>query len=143
MHAGADMTCSITKIRANALLRKVNDVVYFDTLFSLEEDFNKVGLSVQLSGGNRVILCKIVGGKASAATIMEDYIFIGPFAGAGAEQEISERLMSSISNFISHNAGTPAKIESTQRTWQQGVKTYGQAIRIAEDIQEIAQSINE
>jgi predicted histidine transporter YuiF (NhaC family) len=137
------MSTNITENNINVLLYKIKNLVYFDTLFALEEDFNKTGLSVQLSGGNRVILCKIIGGKAKASVAMEDYIFLGPFAYAEAKQEISGRLISSISDFVMNHAGSPDKIENLPRLWQQGVKTYGQVIRIIdEDIQEIAQSIN-
>jgi hypothetical protein len=137
------MSANIIENNINVLLYKIKNLVYFDTLFALEEDFNKTGLSVQLSGGNRVILCKIVEGKAKASVAMEDYIFLGPFAYAEAKQEISGRLISSISDFVMNHAGSPGKIENLPRLWQQGVKTYGQVVRIIdEDIQAIAQSIN-
>jgi hypothetical protein len=137
------MSINIVEDNVNVLLYKIKNLVYFDTLFALEEDFNRTGLSVQLSGGNRVILCRIVGGKAKATAAMEDYIFLGPFAYAEAKQEVSNRLISSISDFVMNHAGPPGKIENLPRLWQQGVKTYGQVVRIIdEDVQIIAQSIN-
>lgn len=124
------------------LLFKLKNLVYFDTLFSLEEDFNSVGLSVQMSGNNRVILCQITEGRASAHKVLEDYIFLGPFTMATNKAEISERLQSSIMDFVMNKSGNPAKIENAPRLWQQGVKTYGQVIRIMnEDVQLVSQDM--
>lgn len=126
----------------NSILYKVKNLVYFDTIFALEEDFNRIGLTIQISGNNRVILCQIKEGRPSAKMVMEDYMFLGPFSMATGKHEISERLVSSITDFIMNKAGEPAAVQNVPRKWQQGVKTYGHVIRIMnEDVNVIAQDV--
>jgi len=137
------MPDDIIESSTNALLYKIRNLVYLDTIFSLEEDFNRIGLTVQLSSGNRAILCKIVEGRAAASSVMDDYMFLGSFAGTEAKQEVPPKLIATLSDFVMNKAGASAKVTSAPRRWQHGIKTYGQIIRILdEDVQVIAQNIN-
>ncbi len=127
-------------LNLSKLLFKIKNCVKYEYLYFLEEDFNRVGLTLQNTISDNMVLCCIKEGKAKAESIMEDYIFVGTIK--ERKEEISPRMTESIVNFIMQNASDPAAIQVSERKWQNGVATYGQIVILGEDINKIAQNIN-
>jgi hypothetical protein len=102
----------------------------YQALYSMEPDFNEIGLTVQTTPNKRMILCKIQDNKPLAESIIDDYIYIGSLE--TATREISERAADKIGNFVKAAAGEAGKIENIARNWQDGLRMYGQAFSIKE-----------
>lgn len=110
------------------ITNKIRQCIDFQSIYALEEDFNKVGLTVQTTPSNRVVLCKIVEGKPSAKQVIDDYIFIGSLDNSLAE--LSDRTAAKIVDFINNNRSGPSKIMDVPRTWRNGLKMYEHNIAI-------------
>lgn len=110
------------------ITNKIRQCIDFQSIYALEEEFNKVGLTVQTTPSNRVVLCKIVEGKPFAKQVIDDYIFIGSLD--HSLMELSDRTASKIVDFINNSRGTPAKIIDVPRSWRNGLKMYEQNIAI-------------
>ena len=78
------------------------------SLESMEEDFNNVGLTLQQTVSDKVILCRIENGKPCADVIFEDYMIIG-YARECARR-ISKDTRDSLMIFVARNKGKPAKV---------------------------------
>lgn len=118
------------------ITNKVRQCIDFQSIYALEEDFNKVGLTVQTTSSNRVVLCKIVEGKPSAKQVIDDYIFIGSLDNSLIE--LSDRTAGKIVDFINNNRSGPSKIADVPRTWRNGLKMYEQSIAIVNEELEVA-----
>lgn len=121
------------------LLFKIKNCPNFSTLYAMEDRFNEVGLTLQLTTKDRIVLCKIVNNKPCYNEPIEDYIFLGRIS--DKEQELSDRMISCITNFVINAAGEPSEIVDEQRVWQDGVRLYGQILVVNEDIKAIAQEV--
>lgn len=124
------------------VLYKVNQCIDYHTLYALEPEFNKVGLTIQTSSKNRTVLCKLIDGKPITESIIDDYIFIGTLDGSSTE--LSERAIEKVSDFIRASAGPPSKVQNIARTWRDGLRMYAADIEIVnEDINKVAGEIIE
>ena len=92
-------------------------------LFSLEEDFNNVGLTVQPTNQGKMVLCRIEDEKPVTENVSDDYIFVGSIS--ERDIEISQRVLDCVTNFIIENSGSPATIENKSRDWQKMASLYG------------------
>ena len=122
----------------STILYKIKANPTYSTLHCLEELLNKVGLTLQTTTKNRMILCKIVDSKPCCDNVVDDFVFVGS---DNKEGEISERMLDCIENFIVNAATGPATILGTQRKWQHGARTYGKIIVVNEDVNSIAQGM--
>lgn len=123
------------------LLYKISQCIDYQNLYALEEDLNKVGLSIQTTSRNRMILCRLVDGKAITEHLIDDYIFVGSLN--EATKELSENVTQKISDFVRNNAGGPGKIENLARVWRNGLRMYENIIVVNEDVDVIADDLDE
>jgi hypothetical protein len=121
------------------LLLKLRSVVYFDTLYAMEREFNSVGLSIQCTTCNRQVLCRVCRGKPIIGNMLDDYIFIGSLDNKNAE--VPEKLLSVVTDFMMNNAGSPCVLMNAPRKWQRNTSTYGQILIVHEDVQRISLGI--
>lgn len=124
------------------LLYRVEQCIDYQSLYALEDSFNKCGLTVQTTSQNRVILAKLKAGKPVTKNIIDDYIFIGSLVGSA--EEISERACQKICDFIRTNCGKAGSVKNVSRVWRNGVRMYEASIAIMnEDVNNIADCIQE
>ncbi|MBD3408531.1 MAG: hypothetical protein GF411_20575 [Candidatus Lokiarchaeota archaeon] len=118
------------------LMYKIKNSVTCSCLFALENNFNKVGLTLQTTTKNRMILCKIKNSRPYCKEFMDDYIFVGS---ADEDRELSKRAVECIIEFVMNAASDkPAKIKDEQRNWQDGISLYGKVILVNEDVEAVA-----
>ena len=132
------------EVQANLerLLYKLNECINWDTVFAMEKDFNKIGLTLQPTTKDRVVLCRLVEGQPSAQEIGEDYMFLASQAERGIS--LTERHVRIISDFCINCASKPSLVEGPpRRKWMQGLATYGKIVVVNEDVQHIASLIEE
>jgi hypothetical protein len=120
------------------LIEKIEKCANYEMLFCLEEDFNSIGLTLQPTKQNKIVLCKIKGGVPSARRIFEDYIHIGSIE--DRSKEIPNRLLECIREFTVSNVGEPDSVKNVGRSWQ-GAQTglYGSFTRVDNDLPQIGQ----
>jgi hypothetical protein len=111
-----------------SLIFKINQCIDYQTLYCLEDDFNTVGLTIQTTSKNRIILCKIENGKAVSNKPIDDYIFIKGLD--NATEEISPGAAEKIIAFVQNAKGKPGKIKNVPRKWQDGLRMYEQSVAI-------------
>ena len=125
------------KSSLGSLLYKIGQCIDYQNLYALEESFNKVGLTVQTTSHNRMLLCKLVNGGPITENVVDDYIFIGSLD--NVTKEITKEAAEKIMDFVRTNAGQAGKVENVARAWRNGLRMYPAIIPIAnEEIQEIA-----
>jgi hypothetical protein len=122
-------------------LKKIGMCLDYQALYSMEPDFNEIGLTVQTTPQNRMILCKIHDNKPLAESIIDDYIFIGSLD--TATNEISERATEKIKEFVKEAAGEKSEIKNIARPWRDGLRMYGKAVRLEEGTYSDKNPINE
>jgi len=119
---------------------KIRQCIDYQSLYALEDEFNKIGLTIQTTQKNRMILCKLVDGKPIANNVIEDFIFVGSYQ--QAETELSDRAIEKIIDFVGNNQGAPSKVENLARAWRNGLRMYGKTLFIAnEDIEYITDNL--
>lgn len=118
----------IIKENANGIMSKIEMCPDYGSLFTMEEEFNKIGLTIAPTASHKVILCKIKDNKPNATKIFEDFMFVGSHL--KPELELSPRLVECISSFIKKVAGMPMVIDKNQKTWLQGLAMYGEAFGV-------------
>jgi hypothetical protein len=118
---------------------KIGQCIDYQSIYALEESFNKIGLTIQMTSRNRMILCKLLEGKALTERVVDDYIFIGDTK--DLSKEISERASEKICDFVRTNAGKSSKVENTSRAWRNGLRMYESVVIVNEDQQKIAGDI--
>jgi hypothetical protein len=124
------------------LLYKIGQSIDYQSIYALEESFNKVGLTIQTTSHNRMILCKLINGGPITENVVDDYIFIGNLD--ERSKEVTDRTAEKICDFVRTNAGLPGKIENIARVWRNGLRMYEAVIPIVnEDVKKIAQTIVE
>lgn len=123
------------------LVYKLGGCIDYQSVYALEEDFNKAGLTIQTTANNRIILCKLNNGKPIANSIVEDYIFVGSLD--TSINELSDRAVMKISDFVRTNASFADTVRNIPRVWRNGLKMYESTIPIMnEDVNSIANSID-
>jgi hypothetical protein len=121
----------------NQVLKKINKCVNYEMLFCLEEAFNSVGLTLQPTKQNRMVLCTVQDGKPRAGRIFEDYIHIGSLE--SRSESIPQPLLKCISDFVIENAGSPCDIKNSGSSWQESQNSlYGLAMEINPDHNKIS-----
>jgi len=119
---------------------KIRQCIDYQSLYALEDEFNKIGLTIQTTQKNRMILCKLVAGKPIANNVIEDFIFVGSYQ--QAETELSDRAVEKIIDFVGNNQGAPSKVENLARAWRNGLRMYGKTLFIAnEDIEYVTDNL--
>lgn len=118
---------------------KIGQCIDYQSIYALEESFNRIGLTIQMTSRNRMILCKLQEGKALTERVVDDYIFIGDTK--DLSKEISERASEKICDFVRTNAGKSSKVENTSRAWRNGLRMYESVVIVNEDQQKIAGDI--
>lgn len=122
------------------VLYKVSQCIDYQNLYALEEEMNKVGLSVQTTSNNRMILCRLLEGKVVTEKVIDDYIFIGSLN--DATRELSESQIQKISDFIRNRSGPSGKVENLARVWRNGVRMYDSIMVVNEDINKVADDMD-
>lgn len=89
---------------------KLSMCVDLSSLELLEEDLNNVGLTLQHTKSDKILVCKIKENKPCIDTIFEDYMIIG-YARECA-RKISRDTIDSLMTFIENNSGEPSKVIS-------------------------------
>lgn len=110
------------------LIDKVGRCIDFKSLWCMEEDVNRVGLTIQRTHQNNMILCRVQDGTPLAERIVEDYIFVGDLG--HKDSEISDKARDQIVEFIKANAGQPSCVKNVARTWRNGLRLYENSITI-------------
>jgi hypothetical protein len=124
------------KRNLDKLLYKIGQCVDYQCFYALEEDFNKIGLTIQTTSRNRMILCKLQDGSPVTEKIIDDYIFVGSLD--ESTKELTDRTVEKICDFVRTNVGTPGKVENIAKVWRNGLRMYQSAISIAnEDIERV------
>lgn len=122
------------------VITKIQAAIDYQTIYAMEDDFNEVGLTIQTTSNSRVILCKIKDGKPYTKEVVEDYIFVGSLD--KSDEELSDRAVSKICDFVQNTKGKKSKVENIARAWRNGLRMYEQNIAIMnEDVQQIAESV--
>jgi len=121
------------------VLRKINSSISCSCLYALEEDFNKVGLTLQTTSRNRTVLCKIKDGKPLCKNYPDDYIFIGYI---DEDKELSRRVLDCIVEFVSNASSEPAKVKDEPRSWQNTNCLYGKVVLVNEDVNSVANLVD-
>jgi len=98
------------------VLEKIDKCANFEMLFCLEEDFNSIGMTLQPTKQNKMVLCMIENGVPSARRMFEDYIHIGSLE--DRSEEIPGRLRECIREFAEDKATEASKVAKTGRSWQ-------------------------
>ena len=112
----------------NKVVDKLGRCIDYQSVYALEEDFNKIGLTVQTTSNNRMILCKLREGKPISTNVVEDYIFIGSHD--TAINELTDRAVMKMSDFVRTNASLADVVKNTARVWRNGLKMYESTITI-------------
>jgi len=124
----------------NGVLKKINKCVNFEMLYCLEEDFNSIGLTLQPTKQNRVVLCTIHEGRPKAQKIFDDYIHIGD--AEDRSSVIPKQLVECIKDFVIENVGPPSKLEDGGASWQKAQNSiYGAVINWSQPIDKPSQNI--
>jgi hypothetical protein len=118
--------------KLNNVTRKIRASVTCSCLLALEEDLNKIGLTIQTTVKNRMIMCKIVNNRPFCESIIDDYIFIG--VADQTERELGNRAIDCIVDFV-ENASRDEETEilDKQREWQKQTSLYGKISVFNED----------
>jgi hypothetical protein len=105
----------------------------FSSLYELEDDFNKVGMTIRPTASKRMVVCVVENNRPKTGKIFEDYMFVGQVN--KQNEELSSRFVECLLKFIRKSASAPVKVENPDRTWEQGAMPYGKAVGIAmEDV---------
>jgi hypothetical protein len=130
----------VNKLSLGKLLFKIGQCINYQNFYALEEEFNKVGLTIQTTAHNRMILCKLVDGKLVTENVVDDYIFVGSLD--DLNRELTERTSEKIMDFVRTNAGPASKVENIARVWRNGLRMYESVATIVnEDVNMIAENV--
>lgn len=109
----------------------------FGALYSLEDELNKVGLTVQPTCGGDMVLCKLVEGRPLAKALGVDHLFVG--VQSRPRDQIPHKLLKCILEFLDVAAGGPDRlvpIDNPPRTGHSGL--YGDVLEIGPVMQDLA-----
>jgi hypothetical protein len=112
----------------------------FRTLYALEKTFNQVGLTIQHTPQNWMVLCRIEEGRPVAAEVLEDFVFMGRLEDQG--KPLPPELRESLINFVENAAGNAAFVSDKGRVWKDGVQIYDKTLFVVnEEVKKIAQTL--
>ena len=98
----------------------------FGSLYSLEEEFNKIGLTIQPTRGGDMVLCQLVDDLPVAESLGVDHLFVG--VQYRPRDEIQHKLAKCILEFIDSASGKSSKLSIPNRHPRTGhAGLYGQA----------------
>lgn len=124
----------------SSVVSKILRCVNYHTLLSLEKEFNSVGLTLQHTSQNWVVLCKLRGGKPINDNVLDDYIFL--ISLDHKHDEITQRALQVITDFVQNAAGDADEVKNSKRIWVGDTRVYDKAISVMrEDIQLTAQNM--
>lgn len=124
------------KQAVDKLIKRIKSCYNYQSIYAMEDGFNSVGLTIQTTPKNRMILCKIVEGTASAKEVGSDYIFLGNLENI---TEFNERAEQKIIDFVLNNASNAGTITNDAKVWRNGVRMYESTVFVeSEEINCIA-----
>lgn len=116
----------------NKLIEKIKKCYDWQTFYELKSEFHKIGLSIEKTGEDRFILCRMEEGSPIYESIIDDYIFVGSIS--QIREEIRARNLDIIVDFVETNAGVAqTRDKPKSKDYNKNVDLYGQAIRINEE----------
>ena len=117
----------------NDIMDKIRNSHNYQTLYSLEEEFNKIGLTLQRTEQNWIILCRIDESRPKAKKVLEDYIFLSTLDNKSGD--ITEQTIRCLVEFIKRTASKPAAVVDPNpgRNWRSAHGLYGGAIPIVNE----------
>lgn len=122
------------------LLYMIEACIDYQNLYALEDSFNKCGLTVQTTPNGKMILCKLRESKPVTNKVIDDYIFVG--SNATAINELSDRAVNKICDFVRTNSGGSDTVKNVARVWRNGLRMYESTIPIMnEDVAEITSNL--
>lgn len=86
----------------------------FRSLYATEEQLNSIGLTIQQTMDDKMILCRIRGGKPIAENLATDHIYVGDIH--SLDREIPPRLLQIILEFIQDTSSEPAVVNYDTNT---------------------------
>jgi len=114
------------------IVNKIKMCPDYSSLYYLEEDFNRLGMTIAQTNNKRVILCAIgENNKPKNTKIFEDYMFVG--SATNPDIEISNRVAECLVQFIKKTASGPKKLSKSDKHWLDGLAPYGDAVGVEQD----------
>lgn len=110
------------------ILKRVGMCHNWRSLYQMNKDFNRLGMAIKETVGNRRILCRLEEGKPQTEDINRDYIFIG--SKEKLDLDISERTMEVIKQFIVENIGEPQLVVDSSQSYSNTMSLYGKPIQL-------------
>lgn len=107
---------------------QINQSADYQGVYVLESSLNKIGLTIQTTTNNRMILCKLRDNKPLVENVVDDYIFIGSLD--TATKGLSECAVNKIVDFVRVSAGPAGSLKNVPRIWHNGLKIYGSTVPI-------------
>ena len=111
-----------------SLRKLISKLKYCDSpqsLLQLEDQFNNVGLTVQLAASGKLFLCLIEDGKPVHEKLLEDHIPLCQCTGV-----LDETVKGKIVSFVMENAKGPSQIEKLDSSNSWFYQTTTQTPRI-------------
>jgi hypothetical protein len=112
-------------------LDKIRQCYNWRSLYEFNEEFACVGLTIRDTSGGRKILCRMEEGIPITDKIVDDYIFIG--SKDAIDEEVSQRAMEVIVNFIGSSSSQPQTIMTDGQKYTKDVALYGQPLQIYQE----------
>lgn len=84
-----------------AVLDAVDQCTQYSEIYNLEESFNKVGMTIQKTINDRMVLGRCQDNKIVTENVIDDYIFVGP-----AKRPLHEGVINKVKSFVLANEGT-------------------------------------
>lgn len=115
------------------LLERVKHCYDWKSMYTLKDEFEKIGLTLHDTSGGRKVLCRVESGKPVVESIVDDYIFMG--SGTNLDEEISNRALEVIIYFLENRASEPQTVLDSSQSYSKDMKFYGKPLQIyAEDV---------
>jgi hypothetical protein len=107
----------------NELLDTVSRCYDYSSFYLLEDKLNEIGLTIQSTRGGKMLLCQIVDNTPWMGEPVKDHIPVG--FNESIDEEIPQRLLNTILEFIETHIGDPSFVQHTDRSWNDMPKSYG------------------
>lgn len=101
----------------------------WNTLYTLEDDFQQFGISIEQTHGGRRALCRLEGGTPIVERVLDDFIFI---EGSDGYDQINPRSMELITDFVWRCATGPQEAPEPI-AYKRSYRLYGKPIRISNE----------
>lgn len=109
----------------------------YGTLYSLEESFNRIGLTIQPTCGGDMILCRLIEGKPVAESLGDDHLYVG--TQSRPRDEMPHKLIKCVLEFIDAVGSSPAVVVSQKQPSRTGhAGFYGKAFGVGPIMQDMA-----